>query len=87
MIYDLFKEEKFVYDLKRFNRFIQTTHNPKAKIMVMNLVSELQEHATEVNTVHDTTLNGYIKPQNLRDTRIKIHDCVAEIEKIIKDSK
>ena len=37
MIYDLFKEEKFVYDLKRFNRFIQNTHNPKAKIMVMNL--------------------------------------------------
>lgn len=83
----LSETEKFIRDVKNYERQINQMNNYTAKLHGLKLLNELKTHSTLIDEAHNSRNNGYIDPRTVRDNIEKSVEIRKELNTIIKDSK
>lgn len=79
--------EKFIRDVKNYERQINQITNDNARQRGLKLLNEIKAHSRLIDEAHNSRNNGYINPRNVRDNIAAQVEIRRQLNQLIKDSK
>lgn len=79
--------EKFIRDVKNYERQINQITDDAAKLRGLKLLNEIKAHGRLIDEAHNSRNNGYIDPRNVRDNIAAQVEIRQQLNQLIKDSR
>jgi predicted phage-related endonuclease len=86
MIPKLENSKRFIEELNKFKKVIETIENPKLKENAISIISDIYKHIHIIDEAHNPLTNNSIDPRKVRENVEIVNDLRVKIKKIINDS-